>query len=262
MFMVFDIETVPDVKTGRRWLNLAPSQGEEAVAEAMLAASPGNPTAPFLKPAFHQVVAIAAALIDDQGRMRRLAALGNPDDNEATLVQQFFKVVGDLKPRLVGWNSSAFDLPVLIYRALYHRLRVPEFYRHGEPYHSYRKRYDEESHLDLMDVLSGYGASTRVSLHEIAALLGVPGKMGTTGADVWRLWRGGAREAIRAYCESDVMTTAIVFAQYAYHRGWFDTHALETFEASARAFLTLSGGGHWAQFRAYWDRLGEEDAGA
>lgn len=106
MYLVFDIETVPDTVSGRRWLRLADDLEDRRVAEAMGEASS------FLKPAFHRVVAIAAALVDEQGRLRRLGAIGAADDAEATLIEGFFGVIRDLKPTLVGWNTSGFDLPL------------------------------------------------------------------------------------------------------------------------------------------------------
>ena len=56
-----------------------------------------------------------------------------------------------------------------------------------------------------MDVLSGYGASGRASLELAAQLIGLPGKLGIGGAQVWPAYRRGELGAIRDYCETDVL---------------------------------------------------------
>ncbi|MCY0879484.1 MAG: 3'-5' exonuclease [Firmicutes bacterium] len=255
-WLVFDIETIPDATLGRRWLGAKAGESDAGVRQAMLAArreETGH--SDFLKPPFHQVVAIAAALIDETGDIRRLGPLGQASDAEAELVRHFFRIVEEVKPCLVGWNSAAFDLPTLIYRAMRHEIAVPLFYRIGEPYHSYRKRYDEALHLDLMDLLSGYGASARVSLEEAALLVNVPGKLGVDGHQVIELYEAGDLERIRHYCTHDVLTTTLVFAAYAYHRGWLTEETRDRLWLSARRWVWEGPEEVWAPFRAAWDRL-------
>lgn len=251
MWLVFDIETIPDAQAGRRLLGMDPGFSEQAVRQAMLQArgqeTDGHST--FLKPAFHQVVAIAGALIDDEGQLRRLKPLGRSDDSEAVLVREFFRIIDDVRPRLVGWNSSGFDLPTLIYRAIRHRVVAAGFYRAGEPYHGYRKRFDEEMHLDLMDLLSGYGASARLTLHEMAMVLNIPGKLDIAGEDVLALYEAEQHERIREYCARDVLTTSLIFGHYAYHRGWWKDSMWKTFLESVERFLRDDEAGHWASYR-------------
>ena len=257
-WMVFDIETVPDAVMGRRWLGLPREMSEGEVGRRMMAArqeETGQKT-DFLKPPFHQVVAIAAALIDGLGVIRRLGPLGDPNDSEAELLQAFFQVIADLSPRLVGWNTSGFDIPTLLYRAMRHGLPTPAFYGAGEPYHGYRKRFDEESHLDLMDILSGYGASARITLHEGAILLGVPGKLDVDGKDVAELFCEGQIDRIRQYCSHDVLTTTLIFMRYAFHRGWLDGEGLATLRDSAWKWVSRDEAGIWKPFGEAWAALG------
>jgi predicted PolB exonuclease-like 3'-5' exonuclease len=254
MFLVFDIETVPDVALARRWLGLDPSLDPEQVVDRLAAA---HPHLSVPKPLFHQIVAVALALVGDDGTIRWIGPLGEPEEGEATLVQRFFAAVARHHPRLVGWNSGGFDLPCLVYRAIHHGIRAPDFYaRRG-----YRYRYDEDWHLDLMDLLAGYGATPRVALDEMAALVGVPGKVGMTGADVWPLFLQGERDRIRAYCTADVLTTTLIFGAYAYHRGWWDAAHRERLVASARAFLEAHRDDPiWTAYRAAWEASAADDA--
>lgn len=256
MWMVFDVETVPDADAGRRQLNLDPSVPDSEVRSLMIQhriQETGGSS--FMKPAFHQVVAIAAALIDDNGSLRRLTALGDLHASEKELVSEFFRVIADARPRLVGWNTGGFDLPTLILRGMRHGVTARAFYQVGEPYHGYRKRFDEESHIDLMDVLSGYGATARLSLDEMASVLKVPGKLDVTGNDVLSLHEEGKIKDIRAYCELDVLTTSLIFARYAAHRGWFDEEQQGTFYHSVRQFLDQHADPHWQKFLSSWTHL-------
>lgn len=255
-WMVFDIETVPDAAVGRRWLGLGQEFEDGLVRRRLLEARrEATGQSDFLKPPFHQVVAISAALIDTDGVIRRLGPLGSPADGEADILRDFFQVIADLEPRLVGWNSSGFDIPTLLYRALHHQIAAESFYRIGEPYHGYRKRFDEESHLDLMDLLSGYGASARVTLDEMAAVVGVPGKLNVDGSQVLDLYESGQRERIRHYCTHDVLTTALVFMHYAYHRGWLDTAGRDRFLQSAREWIAQGDEALWAPYREAWESI-------
>ena len=223
--LVFDCETVPII--------------------------PVDPDTP-LKPVFQRVVAIAGAWIAPGGALLRLTALGDLSWSEAEIVQEFFRIVGERHPQLVGWNSGGFDLPILVYRAMAHGIAAPAFYQHGEPYHGYRKRFDEVSHLDLMDVLSFYGASPRAKLDEVAQALEIPGKIGVDGKQVAELYAAGDLATIRAYCETDVLTTALIYSRYALHRGWWSDEQFATFEHSVAAFLDTVSGTQWDQFRSVW----------
>lgn len=138
---------------------------------------------------------------------------------------------------------------------MHHGIQTPTFYQSGEPYHGYRKRYDEEWHLDLMDLLSGYGASARVSLNEMATVLGVPGKLDVDGRHVADLYEAGAIEQIRQYCAHDVLTTTLVFMHYAYHRGWLDEAHREQLHRSARRWVNEEDEATWAEYRRAWDAL-------
>ena len=78
-------------------------------------------------------------------------------------------------------------------------------------YNNYLSRYHWR-HIDLMDVLSGYGASGRASLELAAQLIGLPGKLGIGGAQVWPAFRRGELGAIRDYCETDVLNTYLIYS--------------------------------------------------
>jgi len=156
----------------------------------------------------------------------------------------------------VSWNGSGFDLPVLNYRALRWGVRAPRFWETGEAdadfrYNNYLGRYHWR-HTDLMDVLSGFIPRNRVSLANMACLLGLPGKLGFAGSQVWDAYQRGDTVGIRRYCETDVLNTYLVWLRFEQLRGRLtaEEHGAEV--ERLRAYLGASTEPHLAQFLAAW----------
>jgi predicted PolB exonuclease-like 3'-5' exonuclease len=260
--LVFDIETVPDVAFGRRLYGLD-GLADEQVAKAMFAlrrnaAAPGQTRtaggSDFLPLEQHRVVAISCALRSGEGF--KVWSLGEPGASEAELVQRFFDGIDKFCPDLVSWNGSGFDLPVLTYRALQAGVQAPRFWETGEGdaefrYNNYLNRYHWR-HTDLMDVLAGFQARGRVSLANMARLLGLPGKLGLEGAQVWEAWQRGDLAGIRRYCETDVLNTWLIYLRFEQLRGHLSRaqHAQEL--ARVESYLSASPEPHFAEFLRAW----------
>ncbi|MGH8204643.1 MAG: 3'-5' exonuclease, partial [Steroidobacteraceae bacterium] len=118
---------------------------------------------------------------------------------------------------------------------------------------NYLNRYHAR-HVDLMDVLSGYQARGRASLEHAALLLGLPGKLGMGGDQVFEFWRAGRVAEIRAYCETDVLNTYLIWLRFQLVRGLLAPaqHVVET--ARVRAWLAERAEPHWRQYDAAWAR--------
>src|SRR5262249_57551945 len=111
--------------------------------------------------------------------------------------------------------GAGFTLRVLQYRALRAGIQATRYWQAGDEDSAFRynnclSRYHWR-HTDLMDVLSGFQSRGRVSLENMACLLGLPGKLGFAGAQVWDAFRGGDIAGIRRYCETDVLNTWLVY---------------------------------------------------
>ncbi|MHC8441025.1 MAG: 3'-5' exonuclease [Candidatus Eutrophobiaceae bacterium] len=220
--LVFDIETIPDTEiAGKRLYDMEGLPMKEA-AELMLAAHrrESRRQGDFLNHCLHRIVAISVVLADPRKTVKVLS-LGTPEDGEKTLIRDFFKGVEAYTPTLVSWNGSGFDLPVLHYRALLHGVVCARYWDNGSEgfrWNNYTSRYHSR-HTDLMDVLSAYTMGARTSLDKIAQILGFPGKMGLKGDQVWDLYQQGDIDAIRNYCETDVLNTYLVYLRYELIRG-------------------------------------------
>ncbi len=237
--LVFDVETVPVEFLYARLLEMPDDTSLPDVEAAWAAAEK-----PF-KPGLQRIVSLAVAWIGDSGALQKVATLG-PD--EPTALHQFFETLHSHHPVLTGWNTSGFDLPVILTRALVHRIDVGDFYKYGLPYNGYLKRYADRDHRDLMDLQSFYRAVKPLSLNEMALLLGVPGKLDTAGNQVSTLYAEGEMQRIHDYCQHDVLTTAWVYRFIAEHRGWWTSEQAAKFEESSAAFLAEHRGTHWDEW--------------
>ncbi len=252
--LVFDIETVPDVALGRRLYGLE-GLPDAQVAKAMFALRRQDTGGDFLSLEQHRVVAISCALRTPEGL--RLWSLGDCATPEGELVQRFFDGVEKFSPDLVSWNGSAFDLPVLTYRALLAGAQAPRFWETGaeDPafrYNNYLSRYHWR-HTDLMDVLSGFQSRGRVSLATMACLLGLPGKLGFEGSQVWEAWQSGNLAGIRRYCETDVLNTWLIYLRFAQLRGQLsrEQHAEEL--ERVKTLLRDAQEPHLTEFLRAWE---------
>jgi 3'-5' exonuclease len=217
---VFDIETVPDVETGRKLYDLH-GLSDADTASALFALRHAKVGHDFLPHYLQKIVAIS--LVMSHGTQFKVWSLGDESSPEPELIQRFFTGIEKHMPTLVSWNGSGFDLPVLHYRALLHKIPAPLYWEAGENqqnfrYNNYLNRFHYR-HLDLMDVLAGYQNKAFAPLDDIASMLGFPGKMGMSGAKVWDEYQAGNISGIRNYCETDVLNTYCVYLRFELMRG-------------------------------------------
>jgi len=259
---VFDIETVPDVASGRRLFGLDGIDDED-VARAMLMVTrkPGD-TSTFLRHHLHRIVAISAVF--RQGDRFNCWSLGDEDSDERELLERFFEGIEKFTPTLVSWNGSGFDLPVIHYRAMVHAVAAPRYWDQGGDdssfrWNNYLSRFHER-HTDLMDVLSAYQPRAAASLDHMATICGFPGKVGMSGGDVWDRYLAGDLKAIRDYCETDVLNTYLVYLRFEHIRGRLQSGAYDDEVARVRAFLAEHDAPHFKTFLDAWDALGPQPA--
>ena len=183
-------------------------------------------------------------------------SLGTPQSTEKELISRFFDGIERYAPNLVSWNGSGFDLPVLHYRSLIHGVTAPRYWDVGEHDREYRwnnylNRFHWR-HVDLMDVLSGYQPRAAAPLDEIAALLGLPGKQGMSGAHVWDAYRAGEIKQIRDYCETDVLNTYLIYLRLELIRGNLSRDDWTRECVKVRDVLRSAGEAHFDRFLQAW----------
>ena len=228
---VFDIETIPDTDAVPNLTGFDDPDTvlrREELERYHLEKTQGKN--PFPRQPFHKVVAISfleAEIQRDGGQeaylLRELRSGGEAGFDEKKLLEGFFNYFQRLRPRLVSFNGRGFDLPVLKYRAMAHGVPAPWLYGAGDKWNSYTQRYSSDWHCDLLEVLSDYGASARISLNEVSAVMGFPGKFGVSGADVAGMVDEGRIEDVRHYCETDVLNTYLIYLRLMVHKGTVTT---------------------------------------
>jgi hypothetical protein len=250
--LVFDIETVPDVAGLRKLHGVAAEVPDADVAAMAFQLRRQKTGHDFLPLHLQRVVAISCALADrDAFKVWSIAA-----DSEGEIIQRFFDGIEKYTPQLVSWNGSGFDLPVLHYRGMIHSVRAPRYWDTGDDdrefrYNNYISRYHMR-HCDVMDLLSLYQGRAVAPLDEIAQLLGLPGKLGMDGSQVWDAYQAGRIAEIRNYCETDVVNTYLVFLRFQAMRGTVTADQHREQCDVVRSTLARSAEPHWQEFLSHW----------
>lgn len=266
----FDIEWVPDPESGRRVYDLPKEMPDTEVVKIMWeknGATDDEPR-PFLKTMLCRIVSLSVikrhihngSVTIEIVSLPRLTNDGSHMD-EAEILQQFLDHVGREKPQLVGFNSECSDMLILRQRAIAHGLSLPAFAsRPQKPWEGvdYFDRYSD-AHVDLIKIVGAFGARPP-SLHQFATTCHIPGKMGTSGDDVYDLWCAGNTQKIVEYNEYDALTTYLCWLRVALFGGFVEPRAYIEEQAILRTLLEekiADGQLHYQAFLDEWDRLAQ-----
>jgi predicted PolB exonuclease-like 3'-5' exonuclease len=148
------------------------------------------------------------------------------------LIQTFAAKIQELRPQLVTFNGSSFDLPVLRYRAMINRVSAP-----GLECRRYWYRYSEDS-LDLCDALACFNSGAKVGLNHLCRALGFQGKPNDIdGSEVDRYVQEGRLAEVAAYCETDIVNTYRVWLVYELFRGTLSKAEFTASEANLFEYI-------------------------
>lgn len=194
----------------------------------------------FLAASFHVPVSIALGHTSQDGTLQEVTVLKADTMGEEGIVREFWRRLDGFPGTLVSFNGRGFDLPVLEWQALRHRCSAPRYF--GER-NGFRVRFGR--HFDLYDFLTNHGATRlRGGLNLLARLLGLPGKVDVSGADVQRLWESGQFEAVHRYCARDVVQTYFLLVHVEHLRGRLSDEDLRRIEERTVLFRSsLEGNG-------------------
>ena len=264
--LVFDVETVGDGDLVGRVkypdADLPPAAALKRF-RAQLVKEKGSDVLPvtFVRPC-----AVAVAKVAADGTLLGLSSLDAPRFDPAAMTRDFWhgwRHYG--RPTLVTFNGRGYDLPVMELAAFRDGLPLPDWFDESGPgYRHPRNRFNSATHLDLMELLSNYGAA-RLSggLNLLANLLGKPGKTGIGGDQVQALYDQGKVDDINRYCRCDVLDTYFVFLRTRVLTGVLTSDEEQARVAAARAWLESRGADDPAcgDYLGRWTEPGAGDGG-
>jgi 3'-5' exonuclease len=225
--IVWDLETVPDLDAAAR------VGGTVGASEAEIRESLGDK---FPKLPLHKIVCIGAVVASRADGVWCVEAIGAPhigERSERELITAFVEKIAAYKPQLVTFNGNTFDLPVLRYRAMMHRIEAP-----GLECRPYFRRYTDDC-LDLCDALSSFDGRSKMKLDDLSRAFGFAGKPGDIdGSQVEQYVKDGRIVEVSQYCEADVINTYRIWLLHELFRGVLTTDQHQLSETSLHTYIS------------------------
>lgn len=189
--VVLDIETIPD---------------EGAAARAGFQDAEGFPPFPL-----HELACVSLLIVDQE-------AMAPPSFSIKTFSREQMSergIIASVERELsncfevITYNGRGFDVPVLMTRVALTGENAPTIAR----LHTQR-RYTPGIHVDLLDVVTAYGAAPKLRLHQLCSAFSIPSKLDVDGGDVATLVASGDWQKVVNYCETDVVATYLALQMW------------------------------------------------
>lgn len=213
-FLVFDVESVADgaliSKVRYTGQGLSPAEAIRRYRDELMAKYETD----FIPYTYQYPISVIVAKVAADLRLIDVVALDEPHFRPHVITENFWRGWEAYKrPTLVSFNGRAFDLPLLELAAFRYGINLQRWFNlSGKSYEQPRNRYNTESHLDVHDILTNFGAARfNGGLNLAASILGKPGKMDVQGYMVQDLYDAGKLSEINDYCRCDVLDTYFVF---------------------------------------------------
>ena len=205
MNIFLDIETIPCQAAGfKDTIEIKPPgtlKKAESIAEWERETKPGLVEEAYLKTSFDgglgQICAVAWAV--DSGDVEWLYTPNNSPEAVAEILKDLFAELtraysNSDRPVFIGHNIASFDLPFLWKQAVVYNVKPPFWFpKNPKPWDS-----------NIFDTMTQWDAKNFVSMDKLCKILGLPGKDGISGADVWPMIQEGKWEEVGVYCAKDV----------------------------------------------------------
>jgi predicted PolB exonuclease-like 3'-5' exonuclease len=211
--LTFDVETIPSQAPGAldefRAAVQAPAQYKKAdsIAAWLAENRDAEAEAAWLKTSFDggagQIVVIGFAVDDDAAHSCAVSDLSRAAERK--VLQDFFCVVTDLGAHtlFVGHNLIGFDLPFIWKRAMVLGVKPPFWFpRAPRPWSEF-----------VADTMLLWDPTQRAggSMEKVCRAMGIDGKGGMDGSQVWPLVREGRMAEVEAYCRGDIDRTRAIY---------------------------------------------------
>jgi 3'-5' exonuclease len=258
-YLVFDVESAADGDLVSRIRfpgeNLPPDEAVHRYREYLTEKYESD----FVPYSYQVPICVVVAKVSSDFQLIDVVALDEPEFRPHVITENFWRgweVYG--RPTLVSFNGRGFDLPLLELAAFRYGISLTGWLDMSKPnYQQPRYRYNVEKHLDLLDLLTNFGA-TRFSggLNLAATILGKPGKIEIQGYMVQDLYKEGKLREINDYCRCDVLDTYFVFLRTAVLLGQLPLPREQEIVAQTKKWLTERAAGMPA-FQVYLNNWGD-----
>ena len=212
-YLVFDIESIADGNLISKVRYPSENYTPEKAIEVYSSERMEQFGSEFIPYTFHLPISVAVIKLGIDLRIIDIVTLDAPKYRPHVITKHFWDGWRAYKmPTLVSFNGRTFDIPLMELSAFRFGISAPAWFNLKErTYEQKRNRYNQDSHFDLQEILTNYGA-TRLNggLNLVANLLGKPGKMGIAGHMVQDLYNAGQLDQINDYCRCDVLDTYFV----------------------------------------------------
>ncbi len=258
-YLLFDVESVADGDLIAK--TKYPSQGlsaAEAVAKfrnELLVAS-GRDFIPFT---YHLPIAVVIAKLNADFSLAEIVSLDSPEHRPPVITKHFWTGWEAYEqPTWVTFNGRTFDIPLMEHAAFRFGVAAPKWFNLlDRSFEQKRNRYNLQSHIDLHDVLTNFGATWyRGGLNLAASLLGKPGKMDVQGDMVYDMYLEGRIPEINEYCRCDVLDTYFVFLRTMLMMGRLTLEGEHELVEKSKALLESQAGEHPA-YQTYLEQWGD-----
>jgi len=149
--------------------------------------------------AMNHIVCIGYAINDEPAQSFTV----EDHTKEAEAITGFYNAIREYQfgTVFIGHNISGFDMRVLRHRSIILGIKPPSFI----PFHA--KPWDENPY----DTMVQWDSKNMISQDKLAKALGLEGKKGMDGKDVYPAWQAKEFDRIAAYCRDDVETVRKIY---------------------------------------------------
>ena len=222
-YLLFDVESVADGELLKKILYPGESYTPQQAVDQCRIDRMEKTGREFIPYTFQFPIAVAIAKIGTDLSLLDLKTLDDEEYRPHVITKDFWSgwkhykekntVNGRYDLTLVSFNGRTFDIPLMELSAYRFGVPIGDWMNNRMPsYEQPRNRYNSNSHLDLQEVITNFGA-TRLNggLNLLANMLNKPGKMGIAGHMVQDLYAEGQLKRINDYCRCDVIDSYFVF---------------------------------------------------
>ncbi len=258
-YLLFDVESVADgdliAKTRYPSSKLSAPEAIAKFRNELLVTS-GRDFIPFT---FHLPIAVVVAKLRADFSLAEIVSLDAPEHRPHVITKHFWTGWEAYEqPTWVTFNGRTFDIPLMEHAAFRFGVSAPKWFNLlAKSFEQKRNRYNLDSHIDLHDVLTNFGATWyRGGLNLAASLLGKPGKMDVQGDMVYDLFLEGRIEEINEYCRCDVLDTYFVFLRTMVMMGRIDLDREKILVEETKTLLESEADTHPA-YKTYLEQWGD-----